>query len=222
MSYTIKQLPESERPRERLEEKGVESLSDAELIALIIRSGLHGKNAKDIGKDILRRMSLEQLSRADLNEISEFEGIGNIKAGQIVASFELARRSGNQKTRKIDSFSDARKIFSKRLKGLEQEELHAAYLAPNNDILSVEKVFKGSMKNMSIDKREIIRHGLINNASAVVLAHNHPLGDSEPSDNDVTTTEELRMALEEFSMELLDHIVVGKDGFTSMKKEELV
>ena len=222
MSYTIKQLPESERPRERLENKGVESLSDAELIALIIISGLHGKNAKDIGKDILGDMSVDELEKAHIEDITQFEGIGKTKAGQIVAAFELARRSCNKKTRKIDSFSDAKDLFSNRLKGLEQEELHAAYLAPNNDILTVEKVFKGSLKNMSIDKREIIRHGLVNNASAVVLAHNHPLGDSNPSENDVTTTEELERALEEFSIKLLDHIVVGKDGFTSMKKEELV
>lgn len=222
MGYTIKELPESERPRERLERQGVESLSNAELIALIIRTGLHGKNAKDVANDILQNFSVEKLSKASLSELREFEGVGKIKASQLKAAFELNRRKSSGDQDKLESFSDARELFRKRLDTLEQEELHAAYLSPNNELISVDRIFKGSLKNLSIDSREVVRKGLKQNASAVVLAHNHPMGDSEPSDRDVSTTLELKESLESFDISLLDHLVVGERSVSSMKRQELV
>lgn len=222
MGYTIKELPKSERPRERLVEKGLESLSESELLALIIRTGLHGKNAKEVGNNLLKDMSLKKLSKASIQELKQYEGIGSIKAAQIAAAFELGRRKGLEKPEKILSSEDAKKLFEGRLIDLQQEELHAAYISPNNKVLSVDKIFKGSMKNVPVEKREVIKKGLECNASAVVLAHNHPLGNSDPTQKDIETTKVLQRALNEFKISLLDHIVVGESGAVSMKEKEIV
>ncbi len=222
MGYNIEELPDAERPIEKLLEDGVKELSNPELIAVIIRSGLHGKNPKDIGKSIFSEMELSELEKASIDDIKKFRGIGKTKASQIKAALELASRSGEKDKEKIESSSDAKKIFENEMSDLEQEELHAAYIAPNNDLLAIEKIFKGSLKNMAVDKREVIRKGLENNASAVILAHNHPLGDPDPTDRDIDTTKVLKDSLKQFQMELLDHIIVGDRSTTSMREKQLL
>ncbi len=222
MGYSINELPESERPIEKLLEEGIENLTESELIALIIQTGLHGKNAKDIGKSIINKYSLEELGKASLDDIKDFRGIDNVKAAQIVSAFELAKRSEEYEKKEIKSSGEAKKLFRDTMSDLEQEELHAAYIAPNNKVISLEKIFKGSLKNLAVNKRDIVRKGLENNASAVILAHNHPMGDSNPTDKDVETTKIIGDSLKQFQMELLDHIIVGDNSSISMRERKLI
>ncbi len=222
MSYSIKELPESERPIEKLLEKGIENLTEPELIALIIKTGLHGKNPKDIGKSIMEKYSIEELAKASLEDIKEFRGINNVKAAQIISALELSKRSDVSKKKEIKSSGEAKKLFRDTMSDLDQEELHAAYIAPNNKVIALEKIFKGSLKNLAVNKRDIVRKGLENNASAVILAHNHPMGDSDPTERDVNTTKIISDSLKQFQMELLDHIIVGDDSSISMREEKLI
>ncbi len=222
MSYSIKELPESERPIEKLLEKGIENLTEPELIALIIKTGLHGKNPKDIGKSIMEKYSIEELAKASLEDIKEFRGINNVKAAQIISALELSKRSDVSKKKEIKSSGEAKKLFRDTMSDLDQEELHAAYIAPNNKVIALEKIFKGSLKNLAVNKRDIVRKGLENNASAVILAHNHPMGDSDPTERDVNTTKIISDSLKQFQIELLDHIIVGDDSSISMREEKLI
>ncbi|MDY6770646.1 MAG: DNA repair protein RadC [Candidatus Nanohaloarchaea archaeon] len=219
MQYRIQDLPASERPRERLQQEGVDALSDAELLAIVLRTGTQGQNVKQVCHELLNEMGLERMANATLAELQQFHGIGKVKAGQLVAALELCSRMDAGEADRIASFEEARACFVPQLRGLEQEELHAAFLGSSNRVKRVVPVFKGSLRSITVEPREVVRQALKHNASAVVVAHNHPDGDAEPTAADRETTRELAAALQEFDVRLLDHVIVGEDDCTSLKQD---
>lgn len=214
-SYTIGDFPESERPRERLREKGVEALTDAELLALVIRSGSGKGNVLELSREILSEFGLGRLGGASINELKQFDGVGEVKAGQVLAVSELSRRlatrHGKEKRGKIRSFGDAVPHL-KEMAGFDDERIGVICLDASNTVLSIElDLLRGSVDRVKVETRTIVREAVRQRASGVILAHNHPSGDSRPSEKDVEVTTEVEEALETVGVKLLDHVVVGKE-----------
>jgi len=222
MEYRIEDLPSSERPRERLEQHGPGPLSTAELLALILRTGVSGKNVKQLCNELLEEMGMERLQNANLEELEQFRGMGRVKAGQLMAAFELAGRLDAEEVRYVEGLDGAEALFRPRLDGCEQEELHAAFLGSSNRVKSVEQMFKGSLRSIDVNPRDIVREALRHNAAAVIIGHNHPDGDSTPTQADIDTTHRIRDALSSFTIKLLDHLVVGEDGCYSFAQEGML
>jgi DNA repair protein RadC len=220
--YRIQDMPASERPRERLRSEGPGALTDAELLAIVLRTGTERANVKQICHELLSELGEERLLDATTEELTQFDGIGEVKAGQIQAVAELTTRLDAQEIEELASVEDAEDVFVPRLRGLEQEELHVALLGSSNRIKRVETVFRGSLRSISIEPREIVRLALKHNASAVVIAHNHPDGDADPTRADRDTTRDIQEALNRFDIRLLDHLVVGERECTSLKQDGLL
>jgi len=218
MDYRIKDLPRSERPRERLAHHGPGALSTAELIAIILRTGSQTKNVKQLATELLDQLGIERLQQAGMEELKQFNGMGEVKAGQLLAAFELIDRVGKQNVETIASFQQAQEHFTQKLRRREQEELHAAFLSSSNKLIDTKQIFKGSLQSVQIKERDIVRHALTTNASAVILAHNHPGGDAEPTQADIQATKDIQNALQQFDVTLLDHIIVGQHDCCSLKK----
>lgn len=221
-SYTIKDLPASERPRERLRKHGADALSDAELLALVIRAGSERGNVLELAREILSEFDLQGLGNASLNELKGFEGVGEVKAGQLRAVAELCRRFSTgariSAGERIRSFQDAI-LHLEEMRGFPEERVGLICLDGGNTVLSSDLgILQGSVDRVRVDARVIVREAVRQNSAGVILAHNHPSGNPEPSENDVEVTGEVRDALETVGVELLDHIVVGEE-FTSLRKE---
>jgi len=229
LQYKIKDLPESERPRERLRNKGPKSLSDAELLALIIRSGTENNNAVEASKQILAEYDLEELNNTSVNELKDFHGIGEVKAGQIVGLFEFCRRfseGSHEKSGKIKSYEDALDYFEPALTHKEDENLAMICLDSKNHVLNkdIENsiIAKGSIDKVNVGFRRVVKKALKENAAGVILAHNHPGGKAKPTEGDIDLTKEISKILESVDVQLLDHIILGEGGFQSFREEEII
>jgi len=219
VDYTIEDLPESERPREKLEEHGVSSLTDVELLSIIIRTGIQGKNVKELSAEILEQTSLENLAERSMDEMKEFDGVSEVKAGQLLAAGELGRRMKRTEKEKIESFSDVEAQVGD-MKFLESEIARVFYLNSGNEVVS-EKEIDGSISSVEMEMREIFSEGMTSNASALILAHNHPSGESEATKQDISFTEELIELGEKLGIEVLDHAIVGKDVRSMRRNSDL-
>lgn len=208
MDYTIKDLPQEERPREKLEERGASSLSDVELLSLVLRTGIPGKNVKELSAEILSSYSLPGLSERSLEELKCFGGVSRVKAGQLVAVGELARRMQVEDREKIESLEDV-KARVEDMKFMEKEVMRAFYLSSGNELLA-EDEFEGSVSSVSVDPEEVFRQAVRRNASVLILAHNHPSGKDRPTQEDIEFTEEMIGAGESIGVRLLDHVIVGE------------
>lgn len=229
MDYKIKNLPESERPRERLELKGAESLSDAELLALIIRSGTENDNAVEVSKRIFTEYEFDELINASLNELKEFNGIGKVKAGQIKALFEFCKRfseSEIERVERIKNYNDALSYFKPSLKHKENECLAMICLDDSNKVLTKNIqnniIHDGTVNKINVEFRKIMKKALRENATGVILAHNHPGGDPSPTSEDKILTREIRDLLDTVDIKLLDHIILTENNFKSMKEENMI
>ncbi len=216
MDYRIKDLPEEERPREKLEEKGVNHLSDTELLSIVLRTGTKGKNVKELSAEILNTYDLEEIPNRELEELKNFEGVSKVKAGQLAAVGELSRRLKREEREKLESLSDVKARVGD-MKFMESEKLRVFYLNSGNEIVK-EKEIGGDISNVDFESREIVKTGLISNAAACILVHNHPSGKAEPTREDIETTKELKEICEKMGISLLDHVIVG-DEAASMKAE---
>jgi DNA repair protein RadC len=219
MDYTIEDLPESERPREKLEKHGVSSLTDVELLSIIIRTGIQGKNVKELSAEILEQTSLENLAERSMSEMKEFDGVSKVKAGQLLAAGELGRRMKRTEKEKIESFSDVEAEVGD-MKLQESETARIFYLNSGNEIVS-EKEIDGGISSVNMEMREVFSEGLASNASALILAHNHPSGESEATEQDLKFTEELIELGEKLGVEVLDHAVVGREIVSVRKNSDL-
>ncbi len=220
--YSISDLPEGDRPREKLKQHGARFLSDSELLALVIRSGTMGKNALDLSREILSEFSLGELSNSTLNQLNSYRGIGEVKASQIMAVFELARRLTGRKLspgEQIFSLDEAIDHLNPSMSSLEREELRVLHLNNANELINEETIFTGSLDQVQISPREIVKSCLRNNTSAVILAHNHPGGSPEPSQADLRVTERIETALDTVGVSLIDHIIIGKYDQVSFNRE---
>jgi DNA repair protein RadC len=219
MSYRIKDLPKSEQPREKLQKKGVNSLTDVELLSILLRTGISGKNVKELSAEILNSYPLSSLSERSLEDLKGFSGVSMVKASQLKAISELALRMQNEKKEKIASFSDV-KVRVQDMKFLETEKARLFLLSSGNQLLH-EEDFNGEVSAVAFRPQKIFRLALKNNASAMILAHNHPSGNAEPTQKDVETTANLVEIGEKIGVKLLDHIIVGKSA-KSMRKNSSV
>ncbi|MFB6147912.1 MAG: DNA repair protein RadC [Candidatus Nanohaloarchaea archaeon] len=208
MDYTIKELPEQERPREKLEERGASRLTEVELLSLVLRTGIEGKNVKELAGEILDDSSLAELGNRKPGELEKFDGVSSVKAGQLVAVGELARRMQVEERDSIDNFSSAREQVED-MKYLEKEKLRAFYLSSGNEVLK-KKEFEGGVDSVQVSTRELLEPAVRENVVALVIAHNHPSGRAEPTGEDVKFTEELKQAASTLDIEVLDHLIVGE------------
>jgi len=215
MDYTIHELPKNERPREKLAENGAESLSDAELLAILLRTGIKGKNVKELSFEILEKFSLHDLTNAEMTEFKEIEGISDVKAGQLEAIGELGLRLQREKRDEINNLSDV-KARVEDLKFKSSEVLRIFYLNSGNEILEEYEV-DGSISSVNFEDNLVFRRGLKNDASALILCHNHPSGESKPTEEDISTTEELVGLGGRLGLEVLDHVIVG-ESVSSMRE----
>ncbi|MFB6209243.1 MAG: DNA repair protein RadC [Candidatus Nanohaloarchaea archaeon] len=216
MDYSIKDLPQSERPREKLEENGVSSLTEVELLSLILRTGSSGKNVNELSGEILNSYSLSSIADRPVEELQNFHGVSDVKAGQLKALSELGRRMQKEEREEIESFSDV-KHRVEDMKFLDEEVLRVIVLNSGNQLLREEQI-QGDVDSLSFSPRKILRPAVKENGSAIIIAHNHPSGRPEPTEKDIQTTQELVNAADSLGIDLLDHVIVG-DKILSMKAD---
>ena len=223
--YRISDLSVDERPRERLQKLGAQALSDAELIAILLRVGVPGENAVQVGQRLLHDFkNIAGLRRAPFEELVSEHGIGRAKAAQIKAAIELGARlsvfsPGERPT--INSPADAAALVSYEMSGLEQEHLRVFLLDTRNHVLDIVEVYRGSVNSSQVHVGELFKPAIRRNASAIIIAHNHPSGDPTPSPDDVAVTRSIVQAGKLLGLDVLDHIVIGQGKWVSLKERGL-
>jgi DNA repair protein RadC len=223
--YRITELANSDRPRERLAALGPEVISNAELIAILLRSGIAGKNAVQMAQEILlQHGGLEGLHKISYEELCNMRGIGPAKAAQLKAAIELGRRLslGNASDQPvINSPEDAAALVLYEMGALESEHLRVMILDTRNKLIKISEVYRGSLNSSFIRIGEIFRDAIRTNAASIIVVHNHPSGDPTPSPEDVAVTREIVDAGKLLDLEVLDHIIIGKNRFVSLKSKSL-
>jgi DNA repair protein RadC len=223
--YRIADLHESDRPRERLASLGPQALTNAELIAILLRVGVKGESAVDIGQRLLKKFGgLSGLHRAQFKELVNQHGIGDAKASQIKAAIELGRRltlESPEERPTINSPADAAALVQYEMSALEQEHLRVMLLDRRNRVLETVEVYKGSVNSSQVRVGEIFKEAIRKNASAVIVIHNHPSGDPTPSPDDVAVTRAIVQAGKLLDLEVLDHMVIGHGRWVSLKERGL-
>jgi DNA repair protein RadC len=214
-----------DRPLTRLLQKGVNSLSNAELLAIIFGKDVNWKGRKitalELAQKVLRKYDLKRLAKASIGELEKFFGIGKVRAAQIQAIFELARRVNSyvEEVRPIiEKPEDVFKIVGSEMQDLEQEVLKVLLLDSRNRLIKVEDVFKGSLNESVFSAREIFKLAFDYNAASIILVHNHPSGDAEPSDADIQMTKRIMRLGELLGVNVLDHLIIGNNSFKSVKE----
>jgi len=217
----IKDLPEQNRPRERFLEKGPEALSDAELFAILLRTGTIGENVIDMSNRLINEYGLDKLFDCSLKELQEINGIGPSKAMQILTIAEIQKRISQSKkpVKKISCAEDVFKLFQDRLKDKNEEHFYVLMLNNQNNIIAEQEVSKGILDASIIHPREVFKPAIKNSASKIILVHNHPSGDPEPSGEDLDITEKLTEAGNQIGIKILDHVIIGKEKYYSNKEE---
>lgn len=222
----ITDWPAAERPRERLLTLGPRPLSDAELLAIFLRTGLRGSSALDLSRDLLSRFgSLSALLTATPAQLLEARGMGEAKAAQLLAALELARRALGEQLAVRNALSSPRAVgdyLRLTLAGRDHEVFVAILLDAQHRVIACEELFRGTLTQTSVYPREVVKCALRHNAAAVILAHNHPSGVAEPSSADRRITERLCAALALLDIRVLDHIIVGSGREYSFAEEGLL
>ena len=216
----IKDIPPENRPRERMAKYGPDALSDAEMLAIILKTGTFGENVTDMSNRLIQKYGIDKLSKLTLQELQEIKGIGPAKAMQITAVFHLNRRCRLAEKEKI-SVKTARDIYEYARPLLEEkdrEHILVLYLDSKNRINKHETISIGTLNSSLIHPREIFKTAIKENTNALIVAHNHPSGDPTPSKDDREITKELHAAGELLEIEMLDHVIIGKDNYYSFKE----
>jgi len=214
----IHEMAEDERPREKLAAHGARALSDAELIAILLRTGVSGANAIEVARQLLEKYgSLTGLSRCSLDELSKIKGVKFTKAVQLVAAFGLGDRLARERwvKQKIDSPELANELVGPEMRRLQKESLRVILLDTRYHLIRVEEISLGSINESIAHPRDVFRPAVISSAYAVIVLHNHPSGDPSPSQTDHSLTRRLAEAAELLQIKLLDHIIIGAPSDTS-------
>ncbi len=218
----IKDLPKVDRPREKLEKYGPEKLSNSELLAILLRTGSEGVNVVELSGKILKKFSGEGLPKASVEELKDTFGLGAAKACEIVACFELGRRLlQNKKSALILSPQDVWDEL-KDLRDHKKEHFVIFFLDTKNQEIKRETISVGSLNENVVHPREVFEPAIKHLASQVIIAHNHPSGDPEPSEGDSVMTQKIIEAGKILDIEVKDHVIVGKDGFYSYRQHKLI
>lgn len=223
--YRIADLHESDRPRERLESLGPQALTNAELLAILLRVGVKGESAVDVGQRLLNKFGgLTGLHRAPFDELKGQHAMGTAKAAQIKAAIELGRRltlESPEEKPTINSPADAAALVQYEMSAFEQEHLRVILLDRRNRVLEIVEVYKGSVNSSQVRVGEIFKEAVRKNASALVVIHNHPSGDPTPSPDDVAVTRAIVQSGKMLDIDVLDHLVIGQGKWVSLKERGL-
>lgn len=223
---TIKHWPAAERPRERLLSRGPGSLSDAELLAIFLRTGIPGRTAVDLARDLLQRFGgLRALLAADRAAFCAAPGLGDAKFALLQAALEMARRHLGERLERgqpLTSPGHSAEFLRARIGHHPYEVFAVLFLDNRHRVLAFEEMFRGTIDGASVHPREVVRRALALNAAAVILSHNHPSGVLEPSEADCRITQRLREALALIDVRVLDHLVVGDSGYCSLAERGLL
>ncbi|WP_328793781.1 RadC family protein [Heliomicrobium undosum] len=218
---TIKDLPEDLRPRERLLSAGPQALTNAELLAILLRTGTTRETAIDMAHRILRQGGLRFLAEATADELSALKGLGAAKAAQVKAAVELGRRIAStapESRPAIRSPEDASRLVMEDMRFLDREVFRAIALNTKNQVLSIEDISVGSLSSSIVHPRELFKVLIRKSAAAVVLIHNHPSGDPTPSREDREITRRIVEAGRILGIEILDHVIIGDNRYSSLKE----
>jgi DNA repair protein RadC len=223
----IKDWALEDRPREKLLNKGIQSLSDAELIAILIGSGSRNETAVELSKRMLVSVSnnLNELGKLSIKDLMKFKGIGEVKAISVLATLELGKRrkiSEIIEKKQITSSNDAYELFVSTLGDLPHEEFWILYLNRSNRILHQMKLSQGGVSGTVIDIRIVLKHAIEKLASGIILCHNHPSGNIKPSQNDIEITKKLRDASKIIEISVLDHLIVCDGKYFSFADEGML
>ncbi len=229
MEYTLDQPISNwaleDRPREKLLQRGIGALTDAELIAIIIGSGSRELSALGLAQHILKQIgSLPALARSQVNELTQIKGIGPAKAISLVATFELGRRKSQPQAKKfrISSSASAAEYLTPLLEDQEQEIFYVLFLNRNHEIESEKEIFRGGIASTIVDPKLVFREAIHRLASSIIVAHNHPSGNLKPSQADIQITQKLKQGSQLFDINLLDHLIISRKGYFSFADEGLL
>ncbi|SHI54813.1 DNA repair protein RadC [Cruoricaptor ignavus] len=220
----IKQLAEDDRPREKFLMKGRAALSDAELLAIILKIGHREASAVELARRILKTVdgSWHELSKMSVKDLTKFKGIGEVKAIEILTALEIGRRRASQEIPDKPVITGSRmayEIFKPHLADLQREEFWAVFLNQRNRVLHIECLTRGGIVASVVDVRVLFRMALEHYATGIIVAHNHPTGVLAPSTQDVEITRQIKAAGSTLQIQLLDHLIIGQGGFYSFAEE---
>ena len=223
-NFSIKNWAEDDKPREKLMLKGKAALSDAELVAILIGSGSRNDSAVSLSKRILVSVdnNLNALGKLSLKQLMEFKGIGEAKAITIAAALELGRRRRAEETLELKKITSSKAVFEIMqpiIGELPHEEFWVLYLNNSNKVIYKSQLSKGGITGTVVDVRLIFKTALENNATSIILTHNHPSGKLQASDADIAITKKLKLAGEQLDIKVLDHIIITENGYYSFQDE---
>jgi len=220
----IKKWPKDERPREKLFKYGEHTLTNAELLAILFRSGIKGSSAVDLGRQVVEHYkTFRNMSHTNISEMRSFKGIGDAKIAQLRASFEIARRFMSEPKKPsmaIKSPKDAVRLFMPRLRDIKKEIFQVLLLNSKNNIIDIIEIEEGTVDHASPQIREIALKALQNFATGIIAVHNHPSGDPEPSKEDAMFTRNLATACRALEIDVMDHIIIGDNKYYSFAEHK--
>jgi DNA repair protein RadC len=220
----IKDLPKFERPREKLILKGPQNLKDEELLAILLGTGVEGKNVIEIAKQILRKYSKKRLLKMKYEDLSKIKGIGPAKACTILAAQELIKRALKIQDEILPIINSVKDVIAQAvyMRDKTREHFMVIYLNARNEMIFKKPMFIGTLNASLVHPREIFQEALKQNAASVILVHNHPSGDPEPSEDDLEVTKRLVEAGKIMGIDILDHVIITKTKFFSFKERNLL
>jgi DNA repair protein RadC len=220
----IKDIPKIERPRERLIQKGVQNLKDKELLAILLRIGREGKSATDLAKEILKKYPGRKLLKMSYEDLVKIEGISDGKACTILAAGELVKRSLKIKEETLPVIKSSEDVIAQAIymRDKKREHLMAIYLNARNEMIYKKPMFIGTLNANLVHPREIFAMALEKNAASVILVHNHPSGNAEPSQDDLDITKRIQEAGKIMGIDVLDHIIITKSKVFSFKGNKII
>ncbi|MCX6164669.1 MAG: DNA repair protein RadC [Ignavibacteriae bacterium] len=229
--FSVRDLPKSERPREKLRDKGVANISNSELLAIIIGKGVKGESVLvTVQKLILHFGGLQNILEASLDDLMKIRGIGFAKACQLIASFELSKRLLKEniefekervKKNAITKPEEIVKYIKTEIEDYSKEHFFVVSFDVRNRVIGIDKTSKGTLSASLVHPRETFESAIRRHAAQIIVAHNHPSGDTEPSEDDIRITKRLYEAGKIMGIELLDHIIITKDGYCSLKDKNI-
>lgn len=230
-SRLIKDIPDEERPREKLGQFGAQALTDSEILAIFFSTGREGVSSIDLARELIHHFgSLKDLSRAESKDLQQIKGIGPAKAAQLLAVFEFGRRLARETFRAtpISSPQDVYDLLGPEMRGLSQESVRVVLMNHRKELIRTAEIFLGTKSECFANPPEILRPAITNSASSMILVHNHPTGDPSPSSADIQATRRMNKACETVGIPLDDHVIIGcvttacPDGYYSFRESGLL
>lgn len=222
MSYLIRELPLSERPRERFKKYGVESLSNEELLSILIRTGVGNKSVKDLSLEILKNIDIHDLANINYNTLKKIKGIGEVKAITIISAIEFGKRVLSKKDLiyQIKTGDDVYNLVKDEMENQLQEKFMVLYLDTKKFVILKKVIFVGTVNSSSVTARDVFREGVKLNSASMILVHNHPAGSVSPSYDDIYLTNEFIKLGRMMGISVIDHIIIGKNNYYSFRESK--